>query len=79
METQHEVELFLGLLLCFLKNPSTPGPWTLLVVEAMMQVPRKQPCGKSAAHRHGARFSDDRERSSCPGVSGLILADNLSY
>lgn len=33
MEAQHELELFLGLLLCFLKNPPTLGPWTLLVVQ----------------------------------------------
>lgn len=50
-----------------------------LLCRAMMQVPSKQPCGKSAAHGHGARFSDDREWSSSPGVSGLILADNLTY
>lgn len=50
-----------------------------LLCRAMMQVPRKQPCGKSAAHGHGARFSDDREWSSSPRVSGLILADKLTY
>lgn len=31
-----------------------------LLCREMMQVPRKQPHGKSAAHGHGAQFSDDR-------------------
>lgn len=79
MEAQHELELFLGLLFCFFKNLSSLWPWTLLVVQGDDVNPRKQPCGKSEAHGHGARFSDDRKWSSSPGVSGLILADNVTY
>lgn len=50
-----------------------------LLCRVIMQVPRKQIYGKSAAHGHGVRFSDDREWSSSPGVSGLTLANSLTY
>lgn len=73
------LSFFLGLLLCFLKILLHRDLGLSLLCRAMMQVPRKQPCGKSAAHSHGARFSDGREWSSSPGVRGLILADNLTY
>lgn len=41
MEAQHELELFGGLLFCFLKNTPTPGPWTLLVVQGNDASPKE--------------------------------------